>query len=160
MSEHKRNHLITTIQWSKRKWNVSKTGPNYTLKTTQLIWFLGILKECFSNVLPSFPFQFSGSVVSDSLRPHEPQHTRPTCPLPTPRVYSNLCPLSQWCPPTISSPVVPFSSCLQSSPASGSFSSESVLAIRWPKYWSFSFSISPSNEYSGLISFRMDWFSL
>ena len=54
----------------------------------------------------------------------------------------------------------PFSSCLQSFPASGFFSSKSVLCIRWPKYWSFSFSISPSNEYSGLISFRMDWLDL
>ena len=59
--------------------------------------------------------------------------------------------------PTISSSVVPFSSCLQSFPASGSFHIESVLHIRWPKYWSFSFNISPSNEHSGLISFRMDW---
>ena len=59
-----------------------------------------------------------------------------------------------------SSSVVPFLSCLQSFPASGSFSSQSVLRIRWPKYWSFSFSISPSNEYSGLISFRIDWFEL
>ena len=58
--------------------------------------------------------------MSDSLRPHEPQHARPPCPSPTPRVYSNSCPLSQWCHPTISSSVVPFS-CLQSFPASGSF---------------------------------------
>ena len=61
---------------------------------------------------------------------------------------------------TISSSVVPFSSCLQSFPPTGSFSSESVLCIRWPKYWSFSFSISLFNEYSGLISFRIDWFDL
>ena len=79
------------------------------------------------------------------------------CPSPTPGACSNSCPLSRWCHPTISSSVVPFSSCLQSFPASGSFSSESVLCIRWPKYWSFSFSISPSNEYSGLISFTFDW---
>ena len=62
--------------------------------------------------------------------------------------------------PTISSSVIPFSYCLQSCPASGSFSNKSVLCIRWPKYWSFSFSISPSNEYSGLISSRMDWLDL
>ena len=78
---------------------------------------------------------------------------------PTPRAYSNSCPLSRWCHPTISSSVIPFTSCLQSFPASGS-SSESVLHIRWPKYWSFSFSISPPKEYSGLISFRMDWLNL
>ena len=103
--------------------------------------------------------QFSHSVVSHSLRPHGLQNPRLPCPSPTPRAYSNSCPLSWWCHPTISSSVVPFSSCLQSSPASGSFP-ESVLCIRWPKYWSFSFSISPSNEYSGLISFTIDWFDL
>ena len=65
--------------------------------------------------------QFSRSVVSDSLRPHEPQHARPPCPSPTPRVYSNSCPLSRQCHPTISSSVIPFSSRLQSFPASGSF---------------------------------------
>ena len=65
--------------------------------------------------------QFSHSVVSDSLRPHGLQHSRPPCPSSTPRVYSNSCPLSQWCHPTISSSVVPFSSHLQSFPASGSF---------------------------------------
>ena len=65
--------------------------------------------------------QFSRSVVSDSLRPHELQHTRPPCPSPTPRVYSDSCPSSQWCHPAISSSVVPFSSCPQSLPASQSF---------------------------------------
>ena len=65
--------------------------------------------------------QFSSSVVSDSLQPHESQHARPPCPSPTPRVYSNSCPLSWWCHPTISSSVVPFSSSLQSFPASGPF---------------------------------------
>ena len=65
--------------------------------------------------------QFSHSVVSDSLRPHELQHIRPPCPSVTPGVYSNSCPSSQWCHPAVSSSVVPFSSCLQSLPASGSF---------------------------------------
>ena len=65
--------------------------------------------------------QFSRSVVSHSLRPHGLQHTRPPCPSPMPRVYPNSCPLSWWCHPTISSSVVPFSSCPQSFPASGSF---------------------------------------
>ena len=100
--------------------------------------------------------QFSRSVVSDSLWPHESQHARPPCPSPTPVVHPNSCPLSQWCHPTISSSVVPFSSPLQSFPASGSFP-ESALHIRCPTYWSFSFSIIPSSEHSGLISFRMDW---
>ena len=70
---------------------------------------------CISSV------QFSCSVMSDSLWPHGLQHTRPPCPPLTPRVYSNSCPLSQWCHPTISFSVAPFSSCLQSCPASGSF---------------------------------------
>ena len=65
--------------------------------------------------------QFSRSVVSDSLQSHESQHARPPCPSPTPRVHSNSCPSSQWCHPAISSSVVPFSSCPQSLPASGSF---------------------------------------
>ena len=105
--------------------------------------------------------QFSRSVMSDSWRPNGLQHTRPPCPSPTPRAYSNSCPSHQWCHPTISSFVVPFSSCLQSFPAARSFPmSQFFASIRWPKYWSFSFSVSPSNEYSGLISFRMDWLDL
>ena len=104
--------------------------------------------------------QFSPLVMSDSLRPHGLQHARPPCPSPTPGVYSNSCPLSQWCHPTISSSVVLFSSRLQSFPASGSFPVSQLFAFRWLKYWSFSFNISPSNEYSGLISFRMDWLDL
>ena len=72
--------------------------------------------------------QFSHSVVSDSLWPHELQHARPPCPSPTPRVYSNPCPLSRWCHPTISSSVVPFSSCSQSLPASGSFQMSQLFA--------------------------------
>ena len=77
---------------------------------------------------PSVSVQFSCSVVSDSLRPHEPQHTRPLYPSPTPRVYSNPCPLSRWCHPAISSSVVPFSSCPQSLPASGSFPMSQLFA--------------------------------
>ena len=96
--------------------------------------------------------------MSDSLQPHGMQHTRLPSPSPAPRVYSNSCPSSQWCHPTISSSVVHFSSHLQSFWESiRVFSNESVLHIRWPKNWSFSFSVSPSNEYSGLISFRIDW---
>ena len=104
--------------------------------------------------------------VSDSLQPHEPQHTRPPCPSPTPGVHPNPCPSSQWCHPTISSSVVPFSSCPQSFPAfqmsllKWVFSNESALCIRWPKYWSFMFNISPSNEHPGLNFFRIDWLDL
>ena len=78
-------------------------------------FFSGDLKKCWLFILHSsvsHSVQFSRSVVSNSLRPNEPQHTRPPCPSPTPEVYPNSCPLSQWCHPTISSSVVPFSSCL------------------------------------------------
>ena len=76
-------------------------------------------RQCFRTQFSSV--QFSPSVVSNSLQPHGLQHTRPPCPSPTPRVYSNSCPLSEWCHPTISSSVTSFSSCLQSFSASGSF---------------------------------------
>ena len=97
--------------------------------------------------------------MSDSLRPHELQHARPPCLSPTPGVHSDPCPSSQWCHPAISSSVVPFFSCSQSLPAS-EFSNKSTLHMRWPKYWSFSFSIIPSKEIPGLISSRMDWLDL
>ena len=94
--------------------------------------------------------------MSDSLRPRGSQHARPPCPSQTHGVYSNSCPSSQWCRPAISSchpllllPPIP--------PSIRVFSNESTLCMKWPKYWSFSFSISPSNEHPGLISFRMDW---
>ena len=93
--------------------------------------------------------------MSDSLWPHGLQHARPPCPTLTPRAYPNSCPLSQWCHPTISSSVVPF--LLPIFDSIRVFSNESVLRVRWPKYWSFSFSMCPSNEYLGLISFMMDW---
>ena len=113
----------------------------------------------YNNIINQPSVQFSHLVVSDSLRPHESQHARPSCPLPTPRVYSNACPLSQWwhpaiilCRPLLLLSPVP--------PSIKVFSNESTLRMRWPKYWSFGFSISPSNEHPGLISFRMDWLDL
>ena len=95
----------------------------------------------------------------DSLRPHGLEHTRFHCPSLSPGVYSKSCPLSQWCQPTISSsrPLLLLPSIF---PSMTILSNELALHIRWPKYWSFSLSISPSNEYSGLISFRIDWFDL
>ena len=120
----------------------------YTLNTLQ-----------FYRAIQFNSVQFSHSVVSDLSQCHELQRTRPPCPLPTPRVHPNSCPSSWWCHLAISSSVVPFSSCPQSIPAS-EFSSESTLCRRWPKYWSFSFSIIPSKETPGLISFRMDWLDL
>ena len=104
--------------------------------------------------------QFSRSVVSNSLRPHESQHARPPCPSPTPGIHPNPCPLSRWCHPAISSSVVPFSSCLQSFPASGSFPVSELFAWRGQSIGSFSFSIIPSKEITGLISFRIDWLDL
>ena len=101
-------------------------------------------------------YQFSCSVMSDSLQPHGLQHARLPCPSPIPGVYPNACPLSRRCHPAISSSVVPFSSCPQSFPASGSFQMSQLEHMRWPKYCSFSFNISPSSEYLGLIFFRMD----
>ena len=97
--------------------------------------------------------------MSNCLRLHGLQCTRLSFPLLPHRVCSNSCLLSQWCYLTISSSVIPFSSCLPSIfPSIRVFSSGSVLHIRWPKYWDFS--ISPSNEYSKLISFRIDCFDL
>ena len=104
--------------------------------------------------------QFSHSVVSDSLWPHGLQHGRLPCPSPIPRAYSNSCPLSQWCHPTISSSVVPFSSCLQSFPASGSFPMSQLFSSGDQSIVVSALAISLSNEYSGLISFRNDWSDL
>ena len=104
--------------------------------------------------------QFSHSVVSNSLWPHESQHARPPCPSPTPRVYPNLCPLSWLCHPTISSscPLLLLPSIF---PSIRVFSNESALRIRWPKYWSYRFNISPSNEHPGLIALGCTgWISL
>ena len=103
--------------------------------------------------------QFSRLVVSDSLQPHGLQHARLPCPSPAPSVSSNYVhQISDTIQP--SHPLLSPSPPAFNFPSIGVFSSESALHIRWPKYWDFSFSISPSNEYSGLISFRMDWLDL
>ena len=136
---------------------IPSTNNNYFFSKSRR-WNLSI-KQSIKPTISSV--QFSSSVMSDSLWSHELQHARPPCPSPTPRVHSDSCPSSQWCHPAISSSVIPFSSCLQSYPLSGSFKVRwGHLRIRWPKYWSFSFSISPSKEHPGLISFRMDWSDL
>ena len=97
---------------------------------------------------------FSCSVTSNSLQPRGRKHARLPCPSPSPGVCLNSCPLSQLMPSNGRILCHPFS---PSFPASGCFPML-ALCIMWPKYWSFSFSISPSNEYSGLISFRINWF--
>ena len=102
---------------------------------------------------------FIHSVVSNSLGPQQLQQARFPCPPLSPRIRSNSCSLTWWCHPTISSSATPFL-CPQSFPASRVFSSEPALHIRWPKYWCFSFHSSPTNEYSGLISFKKDRFDL
>ena len=103
--------------------------------------------------------QFSHSVMSDSLRPHESQHARPPCPSPTPGIHSDSRPSSQWCHPAISSSVVPFSSCPQSLPESESFPMSHLFS--WgDQSTGWCFSIIPSEEIPGLISFRMDWLNL
>ena len=103
---------------------------------------------------------FSRSVVSDSFRPHESEHARPPCPSPTPGVHPDSRPIESvmpsshliLCRPLLLIPPIP--------PSIRVFSNESTLRLRWPKYWSFSFSIIPSKEIPGLISFRMDWLDL
>ena len=112
-----------------------------------------------SGNIAEYLYQFSRSVVSDSLWRHESQHARPPCPSPTPGVHSNMSiesvmPPSHLilCRPLVVLPPIP--------PSIRVFSHESTLCMRWPKYWSYSFSISPSNEHPGLISFRMDWLDL
>ena len=98
--------------------------------------------------------------MSDSVWSHELQHTRLPCPSLSPRACSNSCLLIQWCHSSITFEVTHFSFALNLQGKSDYFSSEYALSISWPKYWSFSFSISPSNEYSRLIFFRIDWFDL
>ena len=135
---HSWNHLLPSKNWA---WPASQSTP------------LGFPHQTISVQFNSV--QFSRSVVSNSLQPHESQHARPPCPSPTPGVHSNSRPLSRWCHPAISSSVVPFSSCPQSLPASESFLVSQLFA--WGgQSRSFSFSITPSKEHPGLISFRMD----
>ena len=105
------------------------------------------------SLMPFSSVQFSRSVVSNSLQPHGLQHARPPCPSPTPRVHPNSCPLSQWCHPTISSSVIPFSACPQSFPASGSFQMGQLFV-------SGSRSIGVSASASVLPMNTQDWFPL
>ena len=103
---------------------------------------------------------FGHSVMSNSLQPHGLQNARLPCPSPTPRACANSCPLSQWCHPTISSSVIPFPSRLQMFSASGSFPTSRFFTSGGQSIGRFSFTISPSNEHPGLVSFRIDWLDL
>ena len=114
------------------------------------------MKRCSTSYTIS-SVQFIHSVVSDSLQPHESQHARPPCPSPTPRIHPNSCPSSRWCHLAICCPHLLLPPIW---PIIRVFFNESTLHMRWPKYWSFSFSISPSKEHPGLISFIMDWLDL
>ena len=151
-----------SFRWveSKGKWSKGEEVKNRHVDCLSQKCTCGEKGLCSCIHVSEGSVQFSRSVMPNSLWPHGLQHARLPCPSSTPRAYSNSCPSSQCCHPTISSSVVPFSSLPSVFPSIRDFSSESVLCIRWPKYWSFSFSISPSNEYSGLISFRMDWLDL
>ena len=157
----------------------NRTRLSMHVYSLQMMWHISYLgfpcgsagKESSCNVqvlgsipgLGRCPGEGKGSVQSLSrvwlFVTHGLQHDRPPYPSPTPGVDSDSCPLSRWCHLTILSchPLLLLPSIF---PSIRVFSNESVLCIRWPKYWSFSFSISPSNEYSGLISFRMDWLDL
>ena len=107
------------LESNMEQWTCSKLGEEYNKSV-----------YCHHVYLTSMKSQFSHSVVSDSLRPHESEHARPPCPSPTPRVYPNPCPWSRWCHPAISSSVLPFSSCPQPLPASGSFLKSQLFAWR------------------------------
>ena len=120
-------------------------------------FYVIICGEIFEKLVQFSSVQFSHSVVSNALQPHESQHTRPPCPSPTPRVHSDSRPSSQWCHPAISFLCCPLLLLSPIPPSIRVFSNESTLSMRWPKYWSFSFSIIPSKEIPGLIP---GWISL
>ena len=147
--------LVWEIPWTEEPGRPQCTGlKKESDKTTK--WLNNNI-YMYTYVSVYISVHFSRSVVSNSLWPHESQHARPPCPSPTPRVYSNIesvMPSSHFilCRPLLLLPPIP--------PSIRVFSNESTLCMRWPKYWSFSFSISPSSEHPGLISFRMDWLDL
>ena len=131
-----------------------------------VIWLKTVLNSCGLSACSSFiHLLISSSLLLfgllscvPTLHSHGLRHARLPCPLLSPRVCSNSCPLNRWCHPTISSCCLLFLPSVFSSIRV--FSNESALLITWPKYWNFSFSISPSEAYSEFVSFRIDWFDL
>ena len=138
-----------------KQWKQRQTLFFWAPKSLQMVTAAMKLKDACSLEEKLWPtsVQFSHSVVSDTLHPHGPQHARPPCPSPTPGVYSNSCPLSQWCRPTISSSVIPFFSCLQYFPASESFQMSQLFT-------SGGQSIGVSASISVLPMNIQDWFPL
>ena len=128
-----------------------KWGEQSNNRSSQILLAVSPLVNCL------LPNQLS-SVTRSCLTLCDPMNARPPYPSPTHGIHPNPCPVCWWCHPAISSSVVPFSSCPQSFPASESLLMSQLFTSGG--YWSFSFNISPSNEYSGLISFRMDWLDL
>ena len=119
------SHFHNTDSPSPRTWYVSAlVSP-----LISFIQFLTVFCVQVFCLLGEVSVQFSHSVMSEFLQPHEPQHARPLCPSPTPRLFPNPCPLCRWCFPTISSSAVPFSSCPQSLPASGSFQMSQLFSL-------------------------------
>ena len=137
-------------------WNCTK-DVNFEGKFNSTRFFDYVHLSFSSKAFCMYVCIFSPRVMSDSLRPHGLQHARPPWPSPSPGVCPSSCPLNRWCYPAIASSVTLFSSAFNLSQHQGLFQWVSCLH-QWPKYWSFS--ISPSNEYSGLISFRIDWLDL
>ena len=131
----------------------AKRMAQRTGERERALWLLFLYVFFLSSGSALCKLRLVRSAVSDSLRPHEPQHARPPCPSPTLGVHSDSHPSSPWCHPAISSSVVP-------NPSQHQSLFQWTLLMRWPKYWSFSFSIIPSKEIPGLISFRMDWLDL
>ena len=125
--KEKKGKIMNWIKTHKAFRKVPDTSECSKLNNYDFYHYYSIMMNSDSIICSIF-CQFSCSVVSDSLWPHEPQHTRPPCPSPTPGIYLNPCPPSQWCHPAILSSVVPFSSHLQSFPASGSFWMSQLVA--------------------------------
>ena len=152
------------LYWvNKYKFNIPNFSINITFTLRQIrarlqIYYFSVVKllNFEYTLLNIISDQISHSIVSDSLRPHESQHARPPCPSPTPGVHSDsrhrVSDTIQPSHPLLSLLLLP-----PIPPRIRVFSNESTLRMRWPKYWSFSFSIIPSKEIPGLISFRMDW---